>query len=191
MAKEEEDSSNEDEEVYDLYTFDELQEAFDDHSSKFEKLGSKHIALKRNFSKLEAKVKELEEEKEVLIEEKSILKKTADDFSLIATKLTNGKENLEKLLGSQIQSLSKHGLGYNMFSRKKASKTIFVKRGHVKNDACSYCGMNGHYAFSCKLRQTRRVGVKQIWVPKGTILSNSMNTNKKGPKKTWVLISKV
>ena len=152
MAKEEGDSRNEDEEVYDLYTFDELQEAFDDLSSKFEKLGSKHIALKRNFSKLETKVKELEKEKEMLIEEKSTLKKTADDFSFIATKLTNGKENLEKLLGSQIQSLSKHGLGYNMFSRKKASKTVFVKQGHVKTDACSYCGMNGHFAFSCKLR---------------------------------------
>ena len=126
-----------------------------------------------------------------MIEEKSILKKTADDFSFIATKLTNGKENLEKLLGSQIQSLSKHGLGYNMFSRKKASKTIFVKQGHVKTDACSYCGMSGHFAFSYKLRQTRNVGVKQIWVPKGTILSNTMNTNKKGPKKIWVPISKV
>ena len=151
MAKEEEDSSNEDEEVYDLYTFDELQEAFDDLSSKFEKLGSKHIVLKRNVSKLEAKVKALEKEKEMLIEEKSILKITAGDFSLIATKLTNGKENLEKLLGSQIQSLSKHGLGYNMFSKKKASKTVFVKQGHLKNDVCSYCGMHGHYAFSSKL----------------------------------------
>ena len=160
MAKEEEDSSNEYEEVYDLYTFDELQEAFDDLSSKFEKLGSKHIAWKRNFFKLEAKVKELDKEKEMFIEEKFTLKKTADDFSLITTKLTNGKENLEKLLGSQIQSLSKHGLGYNMFSKKKASKTVFVKQWHLKNDACSYCGINGHYAFSCKLRQTRHVGVK-------------------------------
>ena len=190
MAKEEEESSNEDEEVYDLYTFDELQEAFDDLSSKFEKLGSKYIALKRNFSKLEAKVKALEKEKEILIEEKSVLKKNADDFSLIATKLTNGKENIEKLLGSQIQSLSKHGLGYNMLSKKKASKTVFVKQGSLKNDACSYCGIHGHYAFSCKLRQTKHVGVKQIWVPKGTILPNLVNTNQKGPKKIWVPISK-
>ena len=67
MATKEEESSNEDEKVYDLYTFDELQEAFDDLSSKFEKLGSKHIALKRNFSKLEAKVKALEKEKAILI----------------------------------------------------------------------------------------------------------------------------
>ena len=115
------------------------------------------------------------------------MKKTVDDFSLIAKKLTNGKENLEKLLGSQI---NKHGLGYSMFSKKKTSKTIFVKQGHIKNDACSYCGMNGHSAFSCKLRQTRKVGVKQIWIPKGTTLSNKMNTNKKGPKKIWVPISK-
>ena len=153
MAKEEEVSSDEDEEVYDLYTFDELQEAFDDLSSKFEKLSSKHIALKRNFSKLKAKVKALEKEKEILIEEKFVLKKTADDFSLIATKLTNEKENLEKLLGSQIQSLFKHGLGYTPFTKRKSLKTVFVKQGLSNNDACSYCGINGHYVYSFKLSQ--------------------------------------
>ena len=87
-----------------------------------------------------------------MIEEKFALKKTTDDFSLIATKLTNEKENLEKLLGSQIQFLSKHDLGYNMFSKKKTSKTVFVKQGSLKNDACAYCGIHRHYAFSCKLR---------------------------------------
>ena len=114
---------------------------------------------------------------------KNLFEKTTDDFSLITIKLTNGKENLKIPLGSQIQSLSKHGLGYNMFSKKKASKTVSVKQGYLKNYACSYCGIHGHYAFSCKLRQTRHVGVKQIWVPKGIILSNSMNINRKGPKK--------
>ena len=118
------------------------------------------------------------------------MKRTADDFSLIVTKLTNGKKNLEKLLGSQIQSLSKHGLGYNMFLKKKTSKIVFIKQGSLKNDASSYCGICRHYAFSCKLRQTRHVGVKQIWVPKGTILPNLVNTNQKGPKKIWVPISK-
>ena len=36
MAKENDSSSVEDEKVYDLYTFDELQEAFDELSIKFE-----------------------------------------------------------------------------------------------------------------------------------------------------------
>ena len=64
MAKEENSSINEDKEVYDLYTFDELQDAFDDLSSRFEKLSCRHIALKNNFSKLEAKVKALEKERD-------------------------------------------------------------------------------------------------------------------------------
>ena len=114
-----------------------------------------------------------------MVEEKSVLEKIADDFSLIATKLTNGKENLKKLLGSQIQSLSKHGLGYNVLSKKKASKTVFVKQGSLKNDACSYCGIHGYYTFSCKLRRARHIRVKQIWVPKGTILPNLVDTNQK------------
>ena len=109
MAKEDNSLSEEDEEIYDFYTFDELEDAFDDLSSKFEELGSRHIALKKNFSKLETKVKTLKKKNEVLMKEKSILRKSTDDFSF----------NLEGLLSSQRQSLSKHGLGYNPFSAKK------------------------------------------------------------------------
>ena len=78
-----------------------------------------------------------------------------------------------------------------VFSKKKASNTVFVKQESLKNDAYSYCGMHGHYAFSCKLRRTRHVEVKQIWVPKGTVLPNLVDTNQKGPKKIWIPISKV
>ena len=100
MAKEDNSSSDEDEEVYYLYNFNELQDAFDDLTRKFEKLGSKHTTLKNNFLKLEAKVITLEKENEVLMNEKSVLKKIVDNFLFIATKLSNEKENLEKLLGS-------------------------------------------------------------------------------------------
>ena len=109
---------------------------------------------------------------------------------LLPQKLINGKKNLEKLLGSKKQSLSNYVLGYNPFSTKKTSKTIFVKQGFSKDDACSYCGVNDHYAYSCKLRQSKFVGVKIIWVPKGTILPNLVITNQKGSKKVWVPISK-
>ena len=59
MDKENDSSNDEDEEVYDLYIFDELQNAFDELSSNFEELGSRHIALKKKYSKLETKVKAL------------------------------------------------------------------------------------------------------------------------------------
>ena len=67
MAIENDSSSDEDEEVYDIYTFAELQDAFDELSSKFEELGSRHIALKKKFSKLETKLKALESENEFFI----------------------------------------------------------------------------------------------------------------------------
>ena len=121
----------------------------------------------------------LNKEKMTLIEENLLLKKEVEKFSNIATKLTKGKENLEKLLGSQRQSLSKHGLGYIPFTTKKYSKIVFVKEGYMNDDSCSYCNMHGHYAKSCKLKHLRYVGIKKIWVPKGTILPNLVRTNPK------------
>ena len=140
------------------------------------------IFFEKEFSKLKAKVKTLEKENEVLMSEKMVLKKSDDDFSFIVIAY-RWKKNLEELLGSQRQSLSKHGLGYIPFTKKKSSKTIFVKQGFSKDDACSYCGKNGHCASSYKLRQSTFIGIKRIWVPKETILSSLVNTNQKGSKK--------
>ena len=71
MAKKDDLSSDEDEEVYNLYTFDELQDAFNDLNSKFEVLGSRHVELKIKFSKLKATLKTLEKKNEVLMNEKN------------------------------------------------------------------------------------------------------------------------
>ena len=71
-----------------------------------------------------------------------LLKKEIEKFSNIACKLTSRKENLEKLLSSQRQSLYKYGLGYNYFIPKKSSKIVFVKQGNFVDNACSYCGVN-------------------------------------------------
>ena len=124
-------------------------------------------------------MKALESENEFLLNEKCAWKKNVDDFSLIATKLTKEKENFGKLLGFQRQSLSKHGLGYTPYTKRKSSKLVFVKQGFSTNDACSYCGLTGHYAHSCKLWQFRFARIKCIWVPNGTILHNLVNTNQK------------
>ena len=107
-------------------------------------------------------MKALESENEFLLNEKYALKKSVNDFSLIATKLIKGKENFEKFLCSQRQSVSKYGLGYTPFTKRKSSKIIFVKQGFSTNDAFSYCGLTGYYAYSCKLRQSKFVGIKRI-----------------------------
>ena len=163
MAKENDSSSDEDEEVYDIYSFDELQKAFDELSSKFEELGSRHIALKKKFSKLETKVKALKSENEFLLNHKCALKKSVDDFSLIATKLTKGKENFgfSKIIFVQAW------LRLYSFHKKKIFKnSFFVKQGFSTDDECSYCGLTGHYACLCKLREPRFVGIKWIWLQK-------------------------
>ena len=54
--------------------------------------------MKKKFLELETKVKALKKENEFFLNEKCALKKSVDDFSLIATQLTKGKENLEKPL---------------------------------------------------------------------------------------------
>ena len=115
-------------------------------------------------------MKALESESEFLLNEKCALKKSVDDFSLIVTKLIKEKEDLEKILDFQRQSLSKYGLGYTPFTKRKSSKTIFVNQGFSTDDACSYCDLTGHYSYSYKLRQSRFVGIKRIWILKGTIL---------------------
>ena len=67
---------------------------------EFKKLSAKYVALKKSSNGLGAKLNDLSKEKMVLIEENLLLKKEVEKFFNIAYKLTSGKENLEKLLGS-------------------------------------------------------------------------------------------
>ena len=87
------------------------------------------------------KLNALSKEKMVLYEENLLLKKEVETFSNITYKHTNEKGNFEKLLGSQRQYLSNHGLGYDYITNKMSSKTIFVKQCTLVDDACSYCGV--------------------------------------------------
>ena len=57
--------------------------------------------LKEISNPLGAKLNDLSKEKMVLIEKNLLLKKEVEKFFNIAYKLTSGKENIEKLLGSQ------------------------------------------------------------------------------------------
>ena len=119
MAREDESSSDGENEVIENFTLNEPHDAFDDLHDEFQKLSAKYFALKKISNALGAKLNDLSKEKMFLIGKHFLLKKEVEKFSNIAYKLTSGKENLEKSLGSQRQSLSKHGLGYNFFTSKK------------------------------------------------------------------------
>ena len=112
MARDDESWSDSENEVIENFTLDELHDTFDDLHEEFQKLSTKYVALKKILNALGAKLNDLSKEKKALFEENLLLKREVEKFFSIAYKLTSGKENLEKLLGSQKQFLSKHGLGY-------------------------------------------------------------------------------
>ena len=97
MARKDEHSINDEDEVIENFTLDELYDAFNDLHDEFQKLGVKYVALKRSSNELDMKLKALREEKMVLYEENLLLKKEVEKFFNIAYNLTNRKENLEKL----------------------------------------------------------------------------------------------
>jgi len=211
MAFEDEhESSNE---VDEIISYDELHDAFECLHGDFEKLSIKYKNSRKLTMSLEDKIVELQRTNDLLTKElkdarnsllcienvnhqkltkeNDRLNKELDDYKNIAYKFTQGKENLDMMLGCQRQSLSKHGLGFSHFTFKNSGKTKFVKQGTtILDDTCTFCGKSGHIAFRCSMRINRHIGEKMMWVPKGTNVTNVAKTNKSGPKKIWVPISK-
>ena len=97
MEREDEHSSDGENEVIENFTLDELHDAFDDLHNEFQKLVVKCVALKKSSNELDMKLNALRKEKMALYEENLLLKKEVEKFFNIAYNLTNRKENLEKL----------------------------------------------------------------------------------------------
>ncbi|KAI5682964.1 hypothetical protein M9H77_04192 [Catharanthus roseus] len=108
------------------------------------------------------------------------LKKKVSDLTLCIEKYTNGKENFEKLLCSQISPFDKSVIGYN-HTNTSSKQTCFVKTSlpfsHLR---CTYCEKSGHKATKCFIKRKIERGVKTIW----KIKENPTNIH--GPKKIWV-----
>ena len=100
--------------------------------------------------------------------DKKELVENVENLTLVSCKLTQGKDNLDQILGNQRYSLSKNGIGYALNNLQKNNKMAFVKASHTSSFCCNYCGNFGHIASMCNFRKNIRI--KQIWVPKGTIL---------------------
>ena len=85
------------------------------------------------------------------------------------------------ILDNQKAIYDKAGLGYKPLKKQKFLKDIYVSYSSNKstNITCFKYGRIEHKSYSCFIN--KYANTKNIWVPKGTIL-----TNLKGSKKAWV-----
>ena len=115
-------------------------------------------------------------------------KAKVEDLNTSLEKFTNGKRNLDTLLGNQKPNLNKEGLKYKQIVCKSFLKNFFVRR-FMRNQpytTCYYYGKIGHgfdYYVHKKGSYVLYVGGKLVLVSKA---SSSKVTNQNGPKKIWL-----
>jgi cell division protein FtsB len=207
------------------YSYDELQNAFEELVEEFEKNVLKNKAFKKKVTSLSNELNDLKKKNEILekqinslndknlfleeeiiklevksqnfiekmkandvetssqivhnsnllINENKELKLKVENLTKILTNFTNGKKNLDNLLGSQRCVFDKAGIGYNPKIKEKHYQKFFINENLLKSPICKHCGKIGHNIHTCPMKI-------MIWIIKGT----SPPTNLRGPKKIWV-----
>jgi hypothetical protein len=207
------------------YSYDELQNAFEELDEEFEKnvlknkvfkkkvtslsnelddfkskneilekqiisLNDKNLSLEKEIIKLKIesqsfiekmKAKDVETSSQIaydsnlLVNENKELKLKVENLNKILTNFTNGKKNLDNLLGSQRCVFDKAGIGYNPKLKEKHYQKFFINENFLKSPICKHCGKLGHNIHTCPMKN-------MIWIIKGT----TPPTNPRGPKKIWV-----
>jgi hypothetical protein len=208
------------------YSYDELQNAFEELVEEFEKnvlknkgfkkkvtslsnelddfksknkilekqiisLNDKNLSLEKEIIKLKIesqsfiekmKAKDVETSSQIaydsnlLVNENKELKLKVENLNKILTNFTNGKKNLDNLLGSQRCVFDKAGIGYNPKIKEKHYQKFFINENFLKSPICKHCGKLGHNIHTCPMKN-------MIWVVKGT---TPPKANPSGPKKIWV-----
>jgi hypothetical protein len=208
------------------YSYDELQNAFEELVEEFEKnvlknkvfkkkvtslsnelddfkskneilekqiisLNDKNLSLEKEIIKLKIesqsfiekmKAKDVETlsqiayDSNLLVNENKELKLKVENLNKILTNFTNGKKNLDNLLGSQRCVFDKAGIGYNSKIKEKHYQKFFINENFLKSPICKHCGKLGHNIHTCPMKN-------MIWVVKGT---TPPKANPSGPKKIWV-----
>ena len=178
------------------FTFDELQDAFYELANEFKKLKLKNKVLKEQFAKLsndkEKSLIEIEKltqesnylknqnlklknKKDKILKENQILKEELEKIKSCIEKFSPGSKNFQMILNN-------HRIDFN----QKFIKNMFARAFHENHSfICFRCNKRDHKAYECNTNRYDHSFVKQIWVPKGTIVTNS-----KGPKKAWIPKSK-
>jgi len=79
------------------------------------------------------------------------------------------------MIASQRCAFNKEGLGYNMFSNEKAYNMSHrpLVRANALHKKYRFCKYIGHSIDSCPIRNGKPYKVKWIWIPKGTLGTNS------------------
>jgi chromosome segregation ATPase len=145
-----------------------LSKELDDLKSKNEilekkiiSLNDKNLSLEKEIIKLKIesqsfiekmKAKDVETSSQIahdsnpLLNENKRLKLKIEDLTKTVTNLTNGKKNLNKLLGSQRCVFDKAGIGYNTKVKEKHYKKFF------KILICEHCGKLEHNLHTCSMK---------------------------------------
>nr|KYP66813.1 hypothetical protein KK1_013124 [Cajanus cajan] len=193
-------------------SFDELQDAFNDLHKESFKLAKLVSSYKKTISKLENEISKLNNELDNLKTEIKMInsknekheiktkldtnkanhpcltcnkfKEEISNLRNTLAKFTNGRNNLDIILGKQKCMFDKTGLGYNPQKQQKKNKNFFVPTQVTSFPliTCFYCGKQGHNSSNCYIRKNFNNLKNLVWIPKGSFV----NTNIKDPKKTWV-----
>ena len=83
------------------------------------------------------------------------LKAKVDDLTKILAKFTNGKKNLDALLGNQRLGLNKEGICYESIAPKSFLKNFFVRKlmENKPHITCFYCEQKDHGIDTCAQRK--------------------------------------
>ncbi|GMI77659.1 hypothetical protein HRI_001435200 [Hibiscus trionum] len=150
------------------YSFDELQDAFDELFLEFETMNSK---FKKMISILEFENDFLLKTKLDFEKENEILKNDLE-FSKTSNRILE-KENLD--LKVKLESLAKE------------KEIIFNNSSHPIMTKCSHCHYHGHSMHTCPIKKKKSYRIRQVWVPKGT---RDIEINFNGSKAIWIPKSK-
>ena len=113
----------------------------------------------------------------LLLNENKELKFKIEDLTKIVTNFTNGKKNLDNLLGSQRCLFDKTDIGYNPRIKEKHYKKFFIKENFLKTPICKHYGKMGHNIHTYFIKKN------MIWIIKGT---TPPRANPSKPKNIWV-----
>ena len=200
-------SSNSNSSELNEYSFDELQDAFDE-------LAIEYDAMKNRYKKTISKLKEeyelsilkfREENASLILAEKTYetkindmqvqiddLNKKNENLHNSFTKFHMSHQKLNDMLETQRAFFDKDGIGYNRFEKETKFTNFFEKPSHIYDVTlkCTHCHKMGHDVQICPLRKLtyRSKITKSVWIPKGKkdTLSNG-NLDELIPKGTKIV----
>ncbi|XP_045791507.1 uncharacterized protein LOC123886217 [Trifolium pratense] len=105
---------------------------------------------------LSKQIKELRDNQKIkeysmIQKENIILKQKVSKLEKDLTKFVSTTETFENILGSQVNSYSRNGLGYKPFQNKKLIENVFVphKEKRFHKYKCTFCHKDGHLEPFC------------------------------------------